>query len=272
MADKITTSNTNDNNGGSAQGKRARGLFPRLSLNKTLELAQAIFDLGEGEPVRKLTVFNKLGKSPESGPSRTLMAASNGGYGLTSGSINTDFMSLTDIGLEIISTKDTSRRQKTILGTLFENELFSAFIIRFSGKGLNDEIAVDFLKTNHKLSDPDAKAAFQVFKENLDDHGLIREYSGRKVVLSQEMALEETRKSIPVPNIPDIGASANEPFSQGSDSTAQVRYPPRMLSDKTTPQFHFNIQIHLPENATPEVYEAIFKSISTHLLGRGEEE
>ena len=34
------------------------------------------------------------------------------------------------------------------------------------------------------------------------------------------------------------------------------------------PQIHFNIQIHLRENGSPEDYDAIFKSIDNHLLGR----
>lgn len=37
------------------------------------------------------------------------------------------------------------------------------------------------------------------------------------------------------------------------------------------PQIHFNIQIHLPENGSPEDYDAIFKSIGTYLLGRKDE-
>ena len=38
------------------------------------------------------------------------------------------------------------------------------------------------------------------------------------------------------------------------------------------PQIHFNIQIHLRENGSPEDYDAIFKSIGTYLLGRKDEQ
>jgi len=41
--------------------------------------------------------------------------------------------------------------------------------------------------------------------------------------------------------------------------------------ERITPQIHFNIQVVLPENALPETYDAIFKSIATYLLGRTEE-
>lgn len=41
--------------------------------------------------------------------------------------------------------------------------------------------------------------------------------------------------------------------------------------DRLTPQIHFNIQVVLPENASADTYDAIFRSIATHLLGRNEE-
>jgi hypothetical protein len=41
-------------------------------------------------------------------------------------------------------------------------------------------------------------------------------------------------------------------------------------ADKIKPQITFNIQVVLPENATSETYDNIFKSIATHLLGRDE--
>lgn len=39
-------------------------------------------------------------------------------------------------------------------------------------------------------------------------------------------------------------------------------------SADAVPQIHFNIQVHLPQNGTPEAYDAILASIARHLLGR----
>jgi hypothetical protein len=44
------------------------------------------------------------------------------------------------------------------------------------------------------------------------------------------------------------------------------------VSSDIVPEFHFNIQIHLPAEATPDKYDAIFKSIAIHLLGRTDKE
>lgn len=43
------------------------------------------------------------------------------------------------------------------------------------------------------------------------------------------------------------------------------------IPKKVEPQIAFNIQVALPENASPETYDNIFKSIATHLLGRDRE-
>lgn len=44
--------------------------------------------------------------------------------------------------------------------------------------------------------------------------------------------------------------------------------PPEVELPKlgTTPQFHYNIQVHLPESRDESVYDAIFKSLRRHLL------
>jgi hypothetical protein len=47
------------------------------------------------------------------------------------------------------------------------------------------------------------------------------------------------------------------------DSSTEIR--------RNLPQFHFNIQIVLPENASSETYDSIFSNISKHLLNFHEE-
>src|SRR3954452_10355845 len=53
-----------------ASRKRPSRNFPASSFEEALEFAKAIFKFGSGNPIRRLTLFNELGKSPESGASR----------------------------------------------------------------------------------------------------------------------------------------------------------------------------------------------------------
>ena len=40
-----------------------RGVFPRLPFKKVLEFVTAIHEIGQGEPVRRLKIFDFLGKA-----------------------------------------------------------------------------------------------------------------------------------------------------------------------------------------------------------------
>lgn len=57
--------------------KRVTRLFPALTYEECLALANAIWEYASGQKIRRLTLFDQIGKSPESGTSRTLITASN---------------------------------------------------------------------------------------------------------------------------------------------------------------------------------------------------
>src|ERR1700722_8538137 len=64
--------------------KRISRNFPASSFEEALEFAKAISRIGSGNPVRRLTLFNEIGKSPESSASRLMITNANR-YGLTTG-------------------------------------------------------------------------------------------------------------------------------------------------------------------------------------------
>src|SRR6266508_2447678 len=55
-----------------ARRKRVSRSFPAAPFEEALELPLAIQRIGGGEKVRRLTLFEQLDKSPESGPSRMM--------------------------------------------------------------------------------------------------------------------------------------------------------------------------------------------------------
>src|SRR3989344_3216689 len=74
----------------------SRSAFPRIPLSKVLALGEKIYELGEGDPVPRLVVFDKLGKSADSGPSRMLITTSNA-YRLTTGSYQAERLGIADL-------------------------------------------------------------------------------------------------------------------------------------------------------------------------------
>jgi hypothetical protein len=71
--------------------------FPASTFEEALVLAQGIQQFAAGQRVRRLTLFDNFGKSPDSGPSRQLVTNSSK-YGLTKGSYGAEYLELTEDG------------------------------------------------------------------------------------------------------------------------------------------------------------------------------
>lgn len=62
--------------------KKAIKNIPTMPFEDAFIIAKGIWECASGQKVRRITLFDHLGKSPESGPSRSLITASSK-YGLT---------------------------------------------------------------------------------------------------------------------------------------------------------------------------------------------
>jgi hypothetical protein len=242
-----------------------RNQFPRIALSKVLVLAKQIYELGEGDPVPRLVVFDRLGKSPDSGTSRMLVTTSNA-YGLTTGSYQAERLGITDRGRSIVEATDQGVVRSYAVKALLDNNLFTLFYEKYQNKGIPQEaVAVDYLKRAGNLSEADAKSAYQVFIANLNDFGFIKEMSGRMTVVSQDLmdvkVLDQNSADVMPPTL-GVKASGSESGGESNGNGAGTGDLPQAL----VPQFNFNIQVQLPENATAETYDAIFKSMAEHLL------
>ena len=82
--------------------------IPTMAFEDVIVLAEAIWECASGKKVRKITLFDHLGKSPDSGPSRTLISSSSK-YGLTSGGYQAEYLELTELG-GIASNPDSTPR------------------------------------------------------------------------------------------------------------------------------------------------------------------
>jgi hypothetical protein len=240
-----------------------------------MEIPRAIYELGHGEPVRRRRVFDHLGRSADSGPSRSLVAAANTGYGLINGNSRSEYLDLTPLGLKIVSESNERSRREAMHEVLFSNDIFAEFVEHFHDRPLpRDEIATDYLAKTYGFVEADAEAFFEVIKDNLSAHGLLQELSGKPIVMNRTAAVESlgtAQDNRPEPE-PRMSAESQEELAERADEE-DSGLPRRFRSgtNELVPQFHFNIQIVLPIEAAPETYDNIFRSISTHLLGRDEE-
>jgi hypothetical protein len=188
---------------------RAQRPFPASSFEDAVILAQEIQRLAGGQSrIRRLTLFEGLNRSPDSGLARQQIVNSNR-YGLTKGSYQADFLELTPEGA-LATNPDASARERTRA----RFELAIAAIAPFNGlyetlKGNKlpaQQVMRDHVTAEYGLGDELAKEAVELFIVNAKYIGLLRPVSGTERVLSIEHLLDEQ---------PGISRSGGSPLHDG---------------------------------------------------------
>lgn len=204
--------------------RRSSRSFPVASFRQSAELAEAMVEIAGGaRQVRRVTLFDHLGRSPESGPSRQLVTNSSR-YGLTEGGYQAETLTLTEDGLKAASPESSPRERaraqfRLAIGKI---EPFNALYERFAGSKLPaQQVMRDFLIGDHAMSEEDAKEAVELFILNARDIGLVQTLSGAERILTQEHMLDE------LPAAPVAGASLRsgdaDPVDVGEASSVQPR-------------------------------------------------
>ena len=93
-----------------ARRGRSNRPFPAVPFTEAHEFAKQIYDFGSGQPVRRLSLFDHLQRTPDSGPSRQLITNANK-YGLLKGSYASEHLELT----QEASAGYTSRSVRTAI-------------------------------------------------------------------------------------------------------------------------------------------------------------
>lgn len=264
------TNGSNDNDRTSGQQTRVRGKYPRISLKEVLSIPKTVFELGQGEPIRRLSVFDSLGRSPSSSTSRTMVTASST-YGLTKGGYQASHLELTNCGRRLASPSSERDALDAAYDAMFGNEIFADFVDYWQDKAVpRNEVAIDWLKTNHEIPQQDAEAIWEVIRTNINDFGLTQDIAGKKLVASRDTALQSAGDSSATNNGNEETPIPNTDLDQ--ETPLGVSVANSVSGQAVIPQIHFNVQIQLPENGSPEDYDAIFKSIGTYLLGHKDEQ
>ncbi len=212
-------------NAGGADGPKARRRrkvrpFPASSFKQASELADAMLEIGGGaREVRRVTLFDHLNRSPESGPSRQAVTNS-ARYGLTEGSYKAETLTLTDDGQKAVnpdaSPRERARAQFKL--AVAGIEPFQALYERFAGNRLPaQQVMRDFLTREHDMSQEDAKEAVELFILNAREIGLIQTLSGAERILTLDHMLDELPKAADAKASPEIiGSNAGMPEDMAS--------------------------------------------------------
>ena len=187
---------------------RAQRPFPACSFEEALDFAKAIFEFGSGQPVRRISVFDHLQKSPESGPSRQLITNANK-YGLTEGGYQAEFIKLTQNGLRAVDEESPPREMaRARISLAIEGvDLFNALYNRLLGNKLPLRAALIDAAKDEGVGEDLAEEAIDTFVINLRFVGLLQTLSGAERVVSIEHYLD----TLPAKGLASAQVEFNKP-------------------------------------------------------------
>ncbi len=145
--------------------------FPRITLEKCLIIAQKIKELNGGNP----WATGDVSKAIEIGDTKKLYryAASSRDFGFTEGTTNTELISLTELGKEIVYAPNPDIERKKKIEAFLNITIFKEVLDYYKGSNLPDmKYLSNTLENQFKLP-PELHDEFsQVFKENCKDLGI----------------------------------------------------------------------------------------------------
>jgi hypothetical protein len=174
-----------------ARRRRTVRNFPAASFQEALEFAKEIWKFGSGQAARRLSLFDHLGKSPDSSASR--MAITNAGkYGLIKGSYAAEYLEITSEGIlaidEEVPPRDQARARVSL--AILGIEPFKGLYERFVGNKLPAKAAMVDAVTAFGVAKGAAEEAVDTFIVNSRYVGLLATLSGADRFVTVEHLLD----------------------------------------------------------------------------------
>lgn len=190
---------------------RKKRPFPIVAFQECFEFAKKIAEIGAGQKVRRLTLFESIGKSPDSGPSRMLVINS-GKYGLISGGYQGEYLELTEKGR--ISTNEELELSEQLKAkvelAITSIEIYKQLYDKFSGQKLPTHTVISDLlsELQPNLEKNEIDTVVDIFIVNLKYLNLLITISGAERVITVDHAIENSSNSqkkgntLPIENKP----------------------------------------------------------------------
>ena len=184
------------------RGRGSERPFPTSSFQDAMEIGVVICRSGIDNKMRRLTIFDELKKSPDSGPSRMLVTNS-GKYGITTGGYQADYLELTEQGrLAVDSDLDPASRLKARFALAISGVApFKHLYDRLAGNKLPPVAVLNDLVAEAEVSQDRWSECIDIFIVNLKFLGLLKTVAGAERVLKLDHALEELPRPSSAPYV-----------------------------------------------------------------------
>lgn len=171
---------------------RRTTLFPASSYEEALTVPNAIQKYAAGQKVRRLTLFDRMQKSPDSGASRQMIINANK-YGLIKGNYSAEYLELTADGKIATSTEVAAKDRLSVQFKVAIQQITPFKAIYDSQKG-NRLPALSILEDKARengIPDEDAKECVDVFVVNAKYLGILKPIAGAERIIPIEQAIED---------------------------------------------------------------------------------
>jgi len=189
---------TNDIDNEDQSQKRTRRVvpYPLCTVEEVMNFAKSMYDLGSGHKVRRVTLFDHLGKSPDSGPSRSLITNA-GKYGLIKGGYTAEQLELTMDAINAFSESNSeyTNAEAKIKIAILNVEPFKLLFDKFVSNKLP---AKSILSDSLREANYDEKiinTLVDIFVVNAEHVGILKTLAGAERLVTVEHALEDLPKS-----------------------------------------------------------------------------
>jgi hypothetical protein len=189
--------------GADAKRPRRTTLFPASSFEEALTVPNAIQKHAAGQKVRRLTLFDQMQKSPDSGPSRQLIINANK-YGLIKGNYSAEHLELTADGraataVEIAPKEKLATRFKL---AILQIPPFKAIYESQKGNRIPAVSVLEDLAKEKGIPAEDSKECVEIFIVNAKYLGILKLIAGAERIVPIEQAIEDLPDSTQAPGRP----------------------------------------------------------------------
>ncbi len=178
-------------------------------------------------------MFDQIGKSPESGPSRTLVTSS-AKYGITTGGYQADYIELTSDGTVATNPDEepTRRAEASYKLAICSNVYFTGLYNQFKDmKVPANSVLIDFLK-EQGLDEEECKRGVELFIINSKFIGLIKVLAGSERIVAIEQLIEELTVASSSKTIEKPVTQIVEPTFNSSSNNPVIMEPTSLKEDK----------------------------------------
>jgi len=190
-ASEPESASSDEHAGQKTRKRRTARPFPGTSFLEALPLAEAIQTHGAGQKTRRLSLFEALDRSPDSGPTRKLITSS-AQYGITTGSYSAEWLELTAKGAIASSPTAAARAQRAarlelaITGVVPFNVIYE----KYRGSRLPTVEILRDAARDAGVEEPVVAECVETFLANARDLGLVRTIGGSEHLVTVDAALE----------------------------------------------------------------------------------